>query len=63
MVASDRLAFAPTLGTNATLYAKVTAILDGQQPATLSARQLLREPTMPLCWQEQRQLLGLRAYP
>jgi DNA invertase Pin-like site-specific DNA recombinase len=41
----------------------VTAILDGRQPATLSARQLLRESTMPLCWQEQRQLLGFRAYP
>jgi site-specific DNA recombinase len=40
----------------------VTAILDGRQPATLSARQLLREPTMPLCWQEQRRLLGFRAH-
>jgi site-specific DNA recombinase len=40
----------------------VTAILDGRQPATLSARQLLREPTMPLRWQEQRQLLGFRAH-
>jgi site-specific DNA recombinase len=41
----------------------VTAILDGGQPAALSARQLLREPTIPLCWQEQRQLLGFRAHP
>jgi DNA invertase Pin-like site-specific DNA recombinase len=40
----------------------VTAILDGRQPATLSARQLLREPTIPLCWQEQRQLLGFRQH-
>jgi site-specific DNA recombinase len=41
----------------------VTALLDGRQPATLSARQLLRGSTMPLCWQEPRQLLGFRAHP
>ncbi|WP_070154941.1 recombinase family protein [Sphingobium phenoxybenzoativorans] len=34
------------------------AILDGTQPMSLTPRQLLRTPHLPLIWAEQRQLLG-----
>ncbi len=36
----------------------VTAILDGRQPAGLSARRLLTGLRLPLDWTEQRQVLG-----
>jgi site-specific DNA recombinase len=35
----------------------VEAILDGQQPPTLSL-QMLKQLELPLCWQEQEKLLG-----
>ncbi|MET0250605.1 MAG: hypothetical protein ABW203_00340, partial [Novosphingobium sp.] len=35
----------------------VTAIIEGRQPATLTARSLL-SAELPLCWQEQRAVLG-----
>jgi DNA invertase Pin-like site-specific DNA recombinase len=34
------------------------AILDGTQPMSLTPRQLMRTPHLPLAWAEQRQLLG-----
>ena len=36
----------------------VTAIVEGRQPASLSARRLLRLPQLPLGWAEQRVALG-----
>ena len=37
----------------------VAAIMNGRQPAHLSARQLLRAANLPSCWQAQRQMLGV----
>ncbi len=34
------------------------AILDGAQPKTLTSRQLLKLPALPLAWADQRRLLG-----
>jgi hypothetical protein len=34
------------------------AILDGDQPKTLTSRKLLKLPALPLGWDEQRQMLG-----
>lgn len=34
-----------------------TAIMEGRQPANLSARQLLRTADMPVCWKAQREVL------
>ena len=36
----------------------VTAILDGKQPRSLTARQLLRAPEVPLTWHDQRRMFG-----
>lgn len=36
----------------------VTAIMDGKQPAFLSASKLVRAPTLPVCWQAQREAFG-----
>ncbi|MGE3744200.1 MAG: recombinase family protein [Sphingomonadaceae bacterium] len=36
----------------------IAAIVDGRQPATLTARQMLRAPEIPLDWDEQRKLFG-----
>ncbi len=36
----------------------VQSILDGTQPAQLTARRVLREPNIPLAWTEQRRLFG-----
>jgi site-specific DNA recombinase len=36
----------------------VGSILDGRQPVSLNARYLLRAPALPLCWKEQRTMLG-----
>jgi site-specific DNA recombinase len=36
----------------------VAAIVDGRQPADLSARSLLRVRRLPVCWKEQREVLG-----
>ena len=36
------------------------AILDGNQPPHLTADKLLAHSRLPLAWQEQRALLGLR---
>ncbi len=36
----------------------VVSILDGRQPASLTARHLLRLPTIPLAWKAQREQLG-----
>jgi hypothetical protein len=36
----------------------VAAILDGKQPADLSARRLLRSTPLPSCWSRQRAMLG-----
>ncbi len=36
----------------------VTAILDGTQPPSLTARQLLRAAEVPLSWSEQRRIFG-----
>jgi len=35
-----------------------TAILEGRQPASLTAKRLRDLDDLPLCWQEQRELLG-----
>ncbi len=37
------------------------AILDGRQPAELTAERLVRCSDLPLCWQEQRRVLGVRS--
>ncbi len=37
------------------------AILDGRQPAKLTAERLVRYSDLPLCWQEQRRVLGVRS--
>ena len=39
----------------------VGAIMAGKQPAHLSTHMLTRKINLPLCWQEQRQLLGFDA--
>ena len=39
----------------------VEAILDGRQPAGLTARKLKRMSDLPLDWSEQRQVLGFEA--
>jgi hypothetical protein len=36
----------------------VSAILEGRQPESLTARQLIRNSGLPLGWNEQRQQLG-----
>ncbi|PZU08508.1 recombinase family protein [Sphingomonas sp.] len=36
----------------------VSAIVEGRQPRSLSARRLLRVPEMPMDWREQRKTLG-----
>lgn len=36
------------------------AILDGRQPADLSARRLLRASQLPNCWKRQREMFGFR---
>ena len=36
----------------------VSAILDGKQPRSLTARQLLRAPEVPLSWPDQRRMFG-----
>ncbi len=36
----------------------IAAILSGKQPATMTARSLLRIGTLPLCWNEQNKQLG-----
>lgn len=36
----------------------VSAIVDGQQPASLTGRRLLRAAALPMDWAEQRQFLG-----
>lgn len=36
----------------------VAAITDGRQPATLTARRLLRAPEIPMAWEEQRRIFG-----
>jgi site-specific DNA recombinase len=36
----------------------VQSILNGTQPAQLTARRMLREPNIPLAWAEQRRLFG-----
>lgn len=36
----------------------VTMILNGTQPRTLNVSQLVRQP-IPLCWQQQKQLLNI----
>ena len=36
----------------------IKAILDGQQPKSLTSRVLLRAPDLPLAWSDQRALLG-----
>jgi hypothetical protein len=36
----------------------IVAILDGRQPEDLGARRLVRIGGLPLCWNEQRRLLG-----
>lgn len=36
----------------------VTAIFEGRTPAGLKARRLERLGNLPICWQEQRRLLG-----
>jgi hypothetical protein len=36
----------------------IAAILEGRQPEDLGTRQLLRTTGLPLCWNEQRRLLG-----
>lgn len=41
----------------------VAAILKGQHPPGLSARQLMNGPTLPLAWLEQRERLGFPARP
>ncbi len=35
-----------------------TAILEGRQPAGLTATMLIEHPRLPLSWQEQRAALG-----
>lgn len=39
----------------------VSAIFDGTQPRTLTARHLARMASLPLAWTEQRQALGFAA--
>ena len=39
----------------------VQAILQGRQPADLTATKLKKLKNLPLCWEEQRQLLGFAA--
>jgi hypothetical protein len=41
----------------------VDAILKGQQPPGLTARELMNGPAPPLAWREQRQRLGFPARP
>jgi hypothetical protein len=36
----------------------VEAIIEGKQPATLTARELLHDVELPVSWEEQRQVLG-----
>jgi len=36
----------------------IAAILEGSQPAGLSAERLIRLPNLPAGWAEQRRLLG-----
>ncbi|WP_164115360.1 hypothetical protein [Sphingorhabdus sp. Alg239-R122] len=36
----------------------ISAIVDGNQPAHLTGRKLLRMGALPLCWAEQRAALG-----
>jgi hypothetical protein len=36
----------------------VTAILEGSQPATLSARKLMRTSDLPMDWKQQKLMLG-----
>jgi site-specific DNA recombinase len=38
----------------------VRAILDGKQPATLTARRLMADTRLPLAWAEQRARLGFK---
>ena len=38
----------------------VEAIVRGNQPASLTAKQLIRAINLPMEWQAQRQLLGFR---
>jgi hypothetical protein len=39
----------------------VEAILAGNQPPSLGARQIIRTGDMPMCWDEQRRLFGFKA--
>lgn len=39
----------------------VSSIIDGKQPPTLTARQLMRFPNLPLAWEQQRRMLGFAA--
>ncbi len=39
------------------------AVLDGRQPAELTAERLVRCSDLPLCWREQRTVLGIRSAP
>jgi site-specific DNA recombinase len=36
----------------------IAAIVDGTQPVDLTGRKILRIGSVPLCWTEQRELLG-----
>jgi site-specific DNA recombinase len=36
----------------------ITSILDGRQPVELTARTLMRIRELPMCWKEQRRVLG-----
>lgn len=48
----------------ATLAPDITAaILEGRQPASLNSRELLRLPSLPMDWEEQRQLIGFSGSP
>ena len=36
----------------------IAAIMEGKQPTELTASTLVRAPTVPVCWQSQREAFG-----